>query len=73
MSGATDYIARVNAEGHAQVVAVDNGTQWLGKITGTGCTTATLVGCFAGVVGKAYAFEAAVAGILTMCVAGIPC
>ncbi|ORZ33784.1 Hydroxyethylthiazole kinase family-domain-containing protein [Catenaria anguillulae PL171] len=70
MSGATDYVARVTAEGKTQVVAVDNGTQWLGKITGTGCTTATLVGCFAGVLGKANAFEAAVAGILTMCVAG---
>ncbi|KAI9223891.1 Hydroxyethylthiazole kinase family-domain-containing protein [Blastocladiella britannica] len=66
MSGATDYVASPSGN----VVAIENGTSWLGKITGTGCTTATLVGCVAGVVGKEEAVAAAVGGILIMCIAG---
>ncbi|ORY47649.1 HK-domain-containing protein [Rhizoclosmatium globosum] len=44
MSGPVDYVSdRVGKD----VVAVSNGNEWLGKITGTGCDTTTLVAAFA--------------------------
>lgn len=51
-----------------QLVTVDNGDIWLTKITGTGCMTASLIGCFAGVT-EQY-FEAAIAGMSVMSLAG---
>lgn len=47
---------------------IENGDAWLTKVTGTGCMTASLIGCFAGVTND-Y-FQAAVAGMSTMSFAG---
>jgi hydroxyethylthiazole kinase len=47
---------------------IKGGTALLGRITGTGCMTASLVGCFASVVPDAL--TAAVLGILAMNLAG---
>ncbi|KAJ3027709.1 UNVERIFIED_CONTAM: hypothetical protein HDU68_003296 [Siphonaria sp. JEL0065] len=44
MSGAVDYIS--DREGK-DVVTVKNGNEWLGKITGTGCDTTTIIAAFA--------------------------
>ncbi|KAI9346910.1 Hydroxyethylthiazole kinase family-domain-containing protein [Obelidium mucronatum] len=44
MSGPVDYIA--DREGK-DVVTIQNGNEWLGKITGTGCDTTTMVAAFA--------------------------
>jgi len=50
------------------VCHITGGTPLLGRITGTGCMTASLVGCYASVTGNALA--AAVLGILSMNLAG---
>lgn len=63
ISGAEDVISN----GHERVI-VDNGDIWLTRITGTGCMTASLIGCFAGVT-ENY-FHAAIAGMSTMSLAG---
>lgn len=63
ISGQQDVIC----DGKEQVV-VDNGDIWLTRITGTGCMTASLIGCFSGVT-ENY-FEAAIAGMSTMSLAG---
>ncbi|KAI8621655.1 Hydroxyethylthiazole kinase family-domain-containing protein, partial [Chytriomyces sp. MP71] len=47
MSGATDY---VSDRAGRDVVAIQNGNEWLGRLTGTGCTTTTLVGAFAAAI-----------------------
>ncbi|KAJ3075756.1 hypothetical protein HDU98_006994 [Podochytrium sp. JEL0797] len=77
MSGPVDYISD---RAGRDVVAVSNGNDWLGKITGTGCDTTTLVAAFAAVV-KAEEWKeeeeggldpylvAGVGGLLCMCVA----
>lgn len=63
MSGEEDVISSTTRQ-----VVVESGHVWLTKVSGTGCMTASLIGCFAGVT-KDY-FHAAVAGISTMSLAG---
>ncbi|KAL7751911.1 thiamine biosynthetic bifunctional enzyme [Sorochytrium milnesiophthora] len=63
VTGAVDMVS----DG-TQTWSVHNGNAWLGKITGTGCTTASLIGCFAGVM-AGQMLEATVAGIAAMGVA----
>lgn len=63
ISGAEDVIC----DGNEQVI-IENGDSWLTRITGTGCMTASLIGCFAGVTENN--FDAAVAGMSTMSLAG---
>ncbi|KAJ3213788.1 hypothetical protein HDU67_002445 [Dinochytrium kinnereticum] len=62
ISGKTDYIS----DGKTTVTC-DNGNEWLGRITGTGCCTTALVGCFAAV--ESDPVVAAVGGILVMGIA----
>ncbi|MBA4536777.1 hydroxyethylthiazole kinase [Bacillus aquiflavi] len=50
------------------IVSIANGHEMLTKITGTGCMTASLIGCFAGVTENF--FHAAIAGISIMSIAG---
>lgn len=50
------------------LLQIDNGDIWLTRITGTGCMTASLIGCFAGVTDDWLL--AAVAGMSTMSLAG---
>ncbi|KAI9342945.1 thiamine monophosphate synthase/TENI-domain-containing protein [Obelidium mucronatum] len=50
------------------VVCCENGNSQLGLLTGTGCSTTALIGCFAGVAEGDYLF-AAVAGCVAMGVA----
>lgn len=50
------------------LVQIDNGDIWLTKITGTGCMTASLIACFAGVTEDS--FSAAIAGMSVMSLAG---
>lgn len=49
-------------------VRVENGDVWMTRVTGTGCMTASVIGCFAGVTNN-Y-FHAAVAGMSTISLAG---
>lgn len=63
ISGEQDIVC----EGDKQVV-IENGDPLLTSVTGTGCMTASLIGCFAGVT-KNY-FHAAIAGMSTMSLAG---
>lgn len=51
-----------------ELATIDNGHLWLTRITGTGCMTASLIGCFAGVTD--HYFHAAIAGMSTMSLAG---
>ena len=51
-----------------KVVKISNGHKLLSRVTGTGCMTSALVGSFAGVTTN-Y-FDACVAGVLSMCLAG---
>ncbi|KAJ3362676.1 hypothetical protein GGF32_005698 [Allomyces javanicus] len=68
LTGATDFISYMDGD-ELKTVALENGSAWLGKLTGTGCTTATLVGCFAGVADADQRAAAAVAGVLSMGIA----
>ncbi len=63
ISGKIDYISN-----GTDVIGIDNGDLLLTKITGTGCTTASLIAAFAGV--STDWFAAAVAGMSTMSIAG---
>ncbi|KAI8854180.1 putative thiamine biosynthetic bifunctional enzyme [Chytridium lagenaria] len=62
ISGKTDYVS----DGKI-IVTCENGNEWLGRITGTGCCTTALVGCFIAV--EADPVVAAVGGILVMGIA----
>ncbi|KAJ3096563.1 hypothetical protein HDU97_005764 [Phlyctochytrium planicorne] len=62
ISGPVDYLS----DGK-RVVTLSNGNDWLGKITGTGCSTTALIGCFAAV--ESDPLVAAAAGILVMGIA----
>lgn len=63
ISGKVDYISN-----GTDVIGIDNGDLLLTKITGTGCTIASLIAAFAGV--STDWFAAAVAGMSTMSIAG---
>jgi hydroxyethylthiazole kinase len=63
ISGKQDYVSDGN-----EMIGIDNGDIWLTKITGTGCTTASLIASFAGVTNDLLL--AAVAGMSTMSLAG---
>lgn len=63
ISGKRDYVS----DG-TEIIGIDNGDIWLTKITGTGCTTASLIACFAGVTTDFLL--AAVAGMSSMSLAG---
>jgi hydroxyethylthiazole kinase len=63
ITGAVDVIS----DGK-KVVKIKNGHPMLSKVTGTGCMTSALVGCYAGST-KDY-FAAAVAGVASMGIAG---
>ncbi|KAJ3035238.1 hypothetical protein HDV00_004146 [Rhizophlyctis rosea] len=62
ISGVVDYIS----DG-TRIVECANGNEWLGTLTGTGCTTAALTGCFAAV--EEDPVVAAVGGVMAMGVA----
>jgi len=51
-----------------EIVKIANGDVWLTRITGTGCMTGALIGCFAGITDD-Y-FHAAIAGMSSMSLAG---
>ncbi|TPX65814.1 hypothetical protein SpCBS45565_g04855 [Spizellomyces sp. 'palustris'] len=59
ISGPVDYVS----DGK-DTVLVKNGNEWLGTMTGTGCSTTTLVACFAAVEGDPLV--AAVGGLICM-------
>lgn len=63
ISGELDVVA--NGE---EVVKIANGDSWLPKVTGTGCMTNSLIGCFAGITNNS--FSAAIAGMSVMSLAG---
>lgn len=63
ISGAQDVVS----DGK-DIIRIDNGDVWLTKISGTGCTTASLIACFAAVTEDW--FKAAVAGMSIMSLAG---
>ncbi len=63
ISGKVDYVSN-----GTEVIGIDNGDLLLTRITGTGCTTASLIAAFAGVTEDW--FTASVAGMSTMSVAG---
>ncbi|WP_010096583.1 hydroxyethylthiazole kinase [Ornithinibacillus scapharcae] len=63
ISGEEDVISN-----GADIVRIGNGDINLTKITGTGCMTASLIACFAGVT--EYLFEASIAGMSVMSLAG---
>lgn len=44
ITGARDYVA-----GGGKIFSVDNGTELMGKVVGTGCMAASMIGCFAAV------------------------
>jgi len=58
MTGATDYLS----DGH-RTIAISNGSSWLSKITGTGCSLGSVVASYVG-VHKEDKLLAALAGIL---------
>ncbi|TPX61310.1 hypothetical protein PhCBS80983_g01159 [Powellomyces hirtus] len=62
MSGAVDVIS----DG-TRTVSIKNGNEWLGTLTGTGCSTTAMIACFAGVVKDPLV--AAVGGLLCMGIA----
>lgn len=62
-TGITDYVS----DGEV-VYRVEGGCSMMGRITGTGCMSASVLGCFAAVVPSKL--EAAVIGILAMNLAG---
>jgi hydroxyethylthiazole kinase len=63
ITGAIDYIS----DG-VRCVAITNGHPMLSRVTGTGCMTTSLVGSFCGAT--SHYFEAAVAGVACMGIAG---
>ncbi|CAM3997686.1 hydroxyethylthiazole kinase [Lederbergia lenta] len=63
ISGETDVISNGISS-----VQIENGDIWLTRITGTGCMTASLIACFAGITDDW--FSAAIAGMSVMSLAG---
>jgi hydroxyethylthiazole kinase len=63
MTGAIDFVT----DG-TRVAKIANGHSWLTRITGAGCMTSSLIGCFCGVTSEVY--QAACAGLLVMGLAG---
>lgn len=63
ISGEIDVISN-----GAEAVRIANGDIWLTRITGTGCMTASLIGCFAGITDDL--FSSAIAGMSVMSLAG---
>ncbi|KAI9014696.1 TMP-TENI-domain-containing protein [Gaertneriomyces semiglobifer] len=59
MSGPIDYIS----DGK-RTVCIRNGNEWLGKLTGTGCSTTSLIACFAAV--EEDPLIAAIGGLVCM-------
>lgn len=59
MSGEVDYISDGTS-----TVEVRNGNEWLGTLTGTGCSTTTLIACFAAV--EPDPLVASVGGLVAM-------
>ncbi|MBY0120451.1 hydroxyethylthiazole kinase [Bacillus sp. S/N-304-OC-R1] len=51
-----------------ETIRIANGDIWLTRITGTGCMTASLIGCFAGITDDL--FSAAIAGMSVMSLSG---
>jgi len=45
ITGKRDYVA-----GNGKLFAIDNGTELMGKVVGTGCMAASMIGCFAAVL-----------------------
>ncbi len=58
MTGATDYLSDGD-----RTVAIDNGSEYLGRITGSGCTLGTTIAAFVA-THREDKFLAALAGIL---------
>ncbi|GAA6061137.1 hypothetical protein JCM10212_001737 [Sporobolomyces blumeae] len=64
MSGETDYVSDGTT-----TFAIENGSHWQGKITGSGCMATSSVAVFAGLNHSSGALAAAVAGLLAINVA----
>lgn len=63
ITGKTDIIS----DG-SRICLINNGHEMLSQVTGTGCMTTSLVGCYCGAVDDK--FTAAVSGVMTMGIAG---
>lgn len=59
MSGRDDYISDGSGRGTWKC---GNGSEWQGRITGSGCMATTAIACLAGVAGEGRALESAMAG-----------
>jgi len=64
ITGKTDYIAA-----NGKVAMVDNGTELMGRVVGTGCIAASIIGCFAA-VNPADLFTASTAALSAWGIAG---
>lgn len=56
ITGKRDFIA-----GDGRIFAVDNGSELMGKVVGTGCMAASMIGCFAAVLPGDQVFASAAA------------
>jgi thiamine-phosphate diphosphorylase/hydroxyethylthiazole kinase len=64
MTGKVDYVS----DGY-RTFAIENGHEYLGKITGSGCMATTAIACFLAVIPE-DPLMAAVAGLVVMGIAG---
>ena len=64
ITGKTDYVAS-----NGKVAMVDNGTELMGRVVGTGCIAASIIGCFAS-VNPSDLFTASAAALSVWGIAG---
>jgi hydroxyethylthiazole kinase len=64
ITGKTDFVA-----GGGKLFAVDNGAEIMGRVVGTGCMAASMIGCFAAVIPGDQAWASA-AGLSVWGIAG---
>jgi hydroxyethylthiazole kinase len=64
ITGKTDYVAA-----NGKVAMIDNGTELMGKVVGTGCIAASMIGCFTS-VNQSDLFTASIAALSTWGIAG---
>ncbi|MCL1864384.1 MAG: hydroxyethylthiazole kinase [Spirochaetes bacterium] len=64
ITGKSDYVAA-----NGKVSVIDNGTELMGRVVGTGCIAASIIGCFAG-VGRSDLFTASTAALSVWGIAG---
>ena len=64
ITGKSDYVAA-----NGKVAVIDNGTELMGRVVGTGCIAASMIGCFAA-VNRSDLFTASVAALSVWGIAG---